>query len=60
MEALEKRKHHIVVVDMRLPVYSIGEQIIRFGFANDINFNKIFYSYVTHFNRNEFRLPLKF
>ena len=30
IEALEKRKHHIVVVDMRLPVYGIGEQIIRY------------------------------
>ena len=29
MDALEKRKHHIVVIDMRLPVYSAGEQICK-------------------------------
>ena len=30
MDTLDKRKHHIVVIDMRLAVYSIGEQIVRF------------------------------
>jgi len=29
MDTLDKRKHHIVVIDMRLAVYSIGEQIVR-------------------------------
>ncbi|XP_063694814.1 high affinity cAMP-specific and IBMX-insensitive 3',5'-cyclic phosphodiesterase 8B-like isoform X8 [Bolinopsis microptera] len=29
MDTLDKRKHHIVVIDMRLNVYSIGEQIVR-------------------------------
>ena len=29
METLDKKKHHIVVIDMRLPVYSVGEQIVK-------------------------------
>ena len=29
LDTLDKRKHHIVVIDMRLPVYNIGEQIVR-------------------------------